>query len=59
MITTQNLVETKDKLFEFLNAVVPEKIPRAASIGGIQTRDEFEGDVAGGIKSSTMSVRLM
>ncbi|TGJ88169.1 hypothetical protein E0Z10_g551 [Xylaria hypoxylon] len=52
-------METKQKLFEFLNAVLPEKIPRAAGIAGLQTRDEFEGDVASGIRLSTMSVRLM
>ncbi|KAI3331857.1 kama family protein [Xylariaceae sp. AK1471] len=56
---TKNLVERKEKLFEFLDAVVPERIRRAASIGGIQTRDEFESDVAGGIRWATMSLRLM
>ncbi|KAI0450131.1 L-lysine-aminomutase [Xylaria acuta] len=56
---TKNVVETKQRLSDFLDVVVPEKIPRPGSKAGMQTRDEFLGDVFGGIKSSTMSVRLM
>ncbi|KAI0391144.1 kama family protein [Xylariaceae sp. FL0594] len=39
----------KEKLYELLGA---------ASIGGVQTRDEFLTDVAGGVKRSAMSVRV-
>ncbi|KAI0966973.1 L-lysine-aminomutase [Xylaria arbuscula] len=53
-----NIVDRKQRLFEIIAAVVPEKIPRAADIGGMQTRDEFAGDVNSGIRKSTMSVRL-
>ncbi|KAI0904803.1 L-lysine-aminomutase [Ustulina deusta] len=56
---TGNVVEKKQRLLEILHAVVPEKIPRAAGIGGMQTKDEFAGDVCSGIRLSTMSVRLM
>ncbi|KAI0109601.1 L-lysine-aminomutase [Nemania sp. FL0031] len=56
---TKNIVETKEKLYEFIDAVVPEEIPRARGTPGMQTRAEFESDVAGGIRLSTMSVRLM
>ncbi len=52
-------MEKKQRLLEILHAVVPEKIPRAAGIGGMQTKDEFAGDVCSGIRLSTMSVRLM
>ncbi|KAI8944962.1 L-lysine-aminomutase [Xylaria longipes] len=56
---TKNVVERKEKLFEFLETVVPEEIPRAVGEAGMQTRDEFLGDIAGGMKLSAMSVRLM
>ncbi|KAH8156329.1 hypothetical protein CIB48_g11917 [Xylaria polymorpha] len=55
---TKNVVETKSHLLEFLNAVVPEEMLRPGG-KAVQTRDEFLGDVVGGIKLSTMSVRLM
>ncbi|KAJ8132277.1 hypothetical protein O1611_g1350 [Lasiodiplodia mahajangana] len=55
----KNVVETKQKLYEFLYSVVPEEVPRAGDAPGMQTRDEFAADIEGGIKSSTMSVRVM
>ncbi|KAI0489557.1 L-lysine-aminomutase [Xylaria cf. heliscus] len=55
----KNVVETKESLLDFLNAVVPERIPRGGGDAGMQTRDEFLGDITGGIRKSTMSVRLM
>ncbi|KAJ2986178.1 hypothetical protein NUW58_g5149 [Xylaria curta] len=55
----KKVVETTPKLYEFLDAVVPEMVPRAGGIAGVQTRDEFAEDVAGGIKRSAMSVRVM
>lgn len=57
-ITTQNVVETKKQLFEFLDAVLPDNIPQAGGTG-TQTRDALQADVAGGIRWSAMSVRLM
>ncbi|KAI1327551.1 kama family protein [Xylariaceae sp. FL0255] len=56
---TKNLVETPRKLYEFIDNAVPKELPKHASIGGVQTREEFEADVAGGIRRSTMSIRLM
>ncbi|KAI1744339.1 L-lysine-aminomutase [Xylaria scruposa] len=55
----KNVVETRNQLWDLLNAVVPEQIPRAGGEAGMQTRDEFMGDVHGGLKSSMMSIRLM
>ncbi|KAI0437808.1 L-lysine-aminomutase [Xylaria telfairii] len=55
---TNNVVETKRDLLWFLNAVVPDEMLRPGG-KAMQTRDEFLGDVVGGIKLSTMSVRLM
>ncbi|RWA11917.1 hypothetical protein EKO27_g3218 [Xylaria grammica] len=55
----QNLVETKEQLSEFLYAVLPEEVPRPAGMAGMQTRDEFTGDVYSGIRKSAMSVRVM
>ncbi|KAI1130417.1 L-lysine-aminomutase [Nemania abortiva] len=57
--STKNVVETKEKLYEFTDSVVPDEIPRARGIPGMQTRAEFEGDISGGIRASTMSVRVM
>ncbi|KAI1304748.1 L-lysine-aminomutase [Xylaria venustula] len=56
--SVKNIVERKETVYEIIDAVVPDKIPRAAEIGGVQTRDEFAGDVASGIKKATMSIRL-
>ncbi|KAI0412809.1 L-lysine-aminomutase [Xylaria grammica] len=56
---TKNLVETKEHLSEFLYAVLPEEVPRPAGMAGMQTRDEFAGDVYSGIRKSAMSVRVM
>ncbi|KAI1755026.1 L-lysine-aminomutase [Xylaria castorea] len=55
----KNVVETKEKLWDLLDAIIPEQIPRAGNESGMQTRGEFMGDIAGGIRLSTMSVRLM
>lgn len=55
---TQNVVETEQQLFKFFDAVLPENIPRAGGMG-IQTRDEFQSDVKGGVRWSTVSIRLM
>ncbi|KAI1214044.1 kama family protein [Annulohypoxylon truncatum] len=49
----------KDKLTEFLYAVVPDELPRAYGLGGPQSRDEFVGDVISGIRKATMAVRVM
>ncbi|KAI0165973.1 kama family protein [Xylariaceae sp. FL1272] len=57
--STKNVVETSRKLFEFMSRVVPDQVPRRAEIGGMQTRDEVVADVAGGIRRSTMSIRIM
>ncbi|KAI0542865.1 L-lysine-aminomutase [Xylaria digitata] len=56
---TKNVIETTRKLSELIYTVVPEEVPRAAGIEGMQTRDEFAGDIISGITKSTMSVRLM
>ncbi|KAI1770915.1 kama family protein [Hypoxylon cercidicola] len=59
--TTKNIIETpkkkRQKLFEFLYAVLPPEIPNSNGIGGSQSRDMFIMDVARGITGSTMSVR--
>ncbi|KAI0196249.1 hypothetical protein EV127DRAFT_497633 [Xylaria flabelliformis] len=55
----KNVVETRQKLWELLEAVVPEQMPRTGGKAGMQTRNEFLADVAGGLESSTMSVRLV
>ncbi|KAI0879289.1 L-lysine-aminomutase [Hypoxylon argillaceum] len=55
---TKHILETEPKLYEFLDAVIPNNIPRARGIPGMQTRDEFKSDIAGGIIMSTMSVRV-
>ncbi|KAI0882703.1 kama family protein [Annulohypoxylon maeteangense] len=52
-------IKKKDKLKEFLYAMVPNELPRTHGLGGSQTRDEFVGDVVSGIRKATMSVRVM
>ncbi|KAI5865004.1 kama family protein [Durotheca rogersii] len=54
-----NVVETKRRLLNFLEAVVPAEVPRDNAFGGIQSRDEFMADVCRGIDKSAMSVRMM
>ncbi|KAI0404484.1 L-lysine-aminomutase [Xylaria palmicola] len=55
---TGNVVEIKRKLWEFIYDAVPNEIPRPRFIAGMQTRDEFMGDIHGGMKDAGMSVRL-
>ncbi|XXG99078.1 hypothetical protein Hte_005412 [Hypoxylon texense] len=59
----KNIIETphgdKKKLFEFLHAVVPPEIPNSNGREGLQSRDTFFVDIAGGIRNSCMSVRVM
>ncbi|OTB01511.1 hypothetical protein M426DRAFT_14395 [Hypoxylon sp. CI-4A] len=58
----KNLVETSrnnNKLLEFLDSVLPDHVPRNKALGGLQSRDEFMGDVISGIRESSMSVRIM
>ncbi|KAK5628162.1 hypothetical protein RRF57_003877 [Xylaria bambusicola] len=54
-----NLVEKQSALSEFLYAMIPSKVPRSVSIGGMQTVDEFCTDVYDGIKNSAMSIRIV
>ncbi|KAJ8107050.1 hypothetical protein ONZ43_g6857 [Nemania bipapillata] len=54
----QNIVETQPQLYEFLEAVVPQEIPRATVMFDTQSRDEFKADVAGGLRLSSMSLRI-
>lgn len=49
----------KDKFIEFLYAMVPNKLPRTHGLGGLQSCDEFVGDVVSGMKKATMSIRVM
>ncbi|KAF2973004.1 hypothetical protein GQX73_g518 [Xylaria multiplex] len=53
----KNVVETTPKLSELIYALVPDEMPRATGIAGMQTRDEFGGDVISGIRKSAMSRR--
>ncbi|KAI0140156.1 kama family protein [Hypoxylon sp. NC0597] len=59
----KNVVEankkTRNKLSEFLYAALPEEVPRTKGLQGLQSRDEFVGDVVSGLKKSAMSVRIM
>ncbi|OTB16058.1 hypothetical protein K445DRAFT_59847 [Daldinia sp. EC12] len=43
----------------FLDNVLPAEVPRHHRIGGMQSRDEFMGDVVSGMREATMSVRVM
>ncbi|OTA82342.1 hypothetical protein M434DRAFT_84737 [Hypoxylon sp. CO27-5] len=52
-------VKTRSKLSEFLYAALPEEVPRVKGLQGLQTRDEFVGDVVSGLKKCAMSVRVM
>ncbi|KAI1499631.1 L-lysine-aminomutase [Biscogniauxia marginata] len=54
----KNVLETK-KIWEFMDAVLPDEMPRGEGLGGMQSRDEFVADIASGIKASAMSVRVM
>ncbi|KAI1079423.1 kama family protein [Whalleya microplaca] len=54
----KNMVEGKEKLHEFLDAVLPDEVPRRKGLEGMQSRDGFMGDVAGGMKASAMSVKV-
>ncbi|KAI1180532.1 L-lysine-aminomutase [Nemania sp. FL0916] len=54
-----NVIETENKIYELIEVMVPQEVPQAAGIGGMQSRDQFAGDVRGGMKKATMSVRLM
>ncbi|KAI1459408.1 kama family protein [Annulohypoxylon moriforme] len=49
----------KDKLKEFLYDMVPDELPCTYGLGGLQTRDQFVGDVISGVRKATMSVRVM
>ncbi|KAI1407488.1 kama family protein [Hypoxylon sp. FL1857] len=59
----KNAVEaTKDsrkKLSEFLDAALPNEVPRTKGLQGLQSRDEFMGDVVSGLTKCAMSVRIM
>ncbi|CAJ2513344.1 Uu.00g014630.m01.CDS01 [Anthostomella pinea] len=55
----QNVIEKKEKLYEFLRKVLPPEVPRRGYANGMQSREEFEGDIASGIRASTMSLRVM
>ncbi|KAI1373610.1 kama family protein [Hypoxylon crocopeplum] len=55
----KNIVESRNKLAEFLDAVLPAEVPHAEGFGGQQSRDEFVADIWAGIKKSTMAVRVM
>ncbi|KAI2621069.1 kama family protein [Hypoxylon sp. NC1633] len=56
--SVKNIVETRNGLSEFLDAVLPANIPRVKRFGGLQSREEFMGDIWTGIRKSTMAVRL-
>ncbi|KAI0838989.1 kama family protein [Hypoxylon sp. FL0890] len=59
----KNAVEAKkdkrDKLMDFLHAALPEEVPRAKGLHGLQSRLEFMADVVTGLRNSAMSVRIM
>ncbi|KAI2466401.1 kama family protein [Annulohypoxylon bovei var. microspora] len=59
----KNVVEAntkkKNKLLEFLYAVLPDRVPRIYGLDGSVSRDEFIGDVVSGMRKSTMSIRVM
>ncbi|KAI2607659.1 kama family protein [Hypoxylon fragiforme] len=55
----KNVVEKEKNLHEFLDNVLPDVVPRAKHLGGVQCRDEFVTDVHGGMKKASMSVRVM
>ncbi|KAI0379716.1 kama family protein [Hypomontagnella monticulosa] len=62
--STKNVVEanekkTNKKLLEFLDVVLPDIVPRTRELGGLQSRDEFMGDVVSGLRKATMSLRVM
>ncbi|KAI5920792.1 L-lysine-aminomutase [Camillea tinctor] len=56
---TINVIEGKKRLWDFLESVLPEKIPLRGGVSGMQSRDEFTADISQGIKESSMSVRIM
>ncbi|KAI1137046.1 kama family protein [Hypoxylon sp. FL0543] len=59
----KNAVEAKKnkrhKLMDFLEAVLPEEVPRAKGLQGLQSRLEFMADVVTGLRKCAMSVRIM
>ncbi|KAL7628163.1 hypothetical protein AAE478_002361 [Parahypoxylon ruwenzoriense] len=57
--SVKKVIETKERLFELLYAVLPDTVPRAKALGGLQSREEFITDVSSGIRRCSMSVRVM
>ncbi|KAF2215652.1 hypothetical protein CERZMDRAFT_65121 [Cercospora zeae-maydis SCOH1-5] len=59
---TSHTIDRKDKLLNFLEAVLPVRIPQPAGVNSpwsrIKTRHDFLADVEGGMKVAPMSVRL-
>lgn len=55
----QNVIETKDKLFKFLDAVLPDELLCYGSSTEMQSKDHFMADILKGLEKSAMSVRVM
>jgi lysine 2,3-aminomutase len=58
LFQTKNTVQGNVKLFEFLKAVVPDEVPYDEEGTRTQAKEDFLMDVIGGVKSSTMSIRI-
>ena len=55
---TKNVIETKERLFQFLKAALPEEVPCHGTPQRMQSRDHFMADVFRGIQKSSMALRV-
>lgn len=53
-----NTVSGEEKLFTFLNAVVPKEVPFDDECTRTQTKEDFLMDVVNGVRAATMSIRI-
>ncbi|KAI1387060.1 uncharacterized protein F4822DRAFT_445137 [Hypoxylon trugodes] len=58
-VVEANLKKPSHGLIDFFNVALPNEVPRRQEVGGLQSRDEFIGDVLSGIKKSAMALRVM
>lgn len=54
----RNTVQGKHKLFEFLNAVVPDEVPYDKNGTSTQSKEDLIEDVLDGVDAATMAVRI-
>ena len=58
---TANTIERKDKLLNFLDSVLPDRIPQASTdsrLSSLETRHDVMENVVAGMKVAPMAVRL-